>query len=378
MANYFAQLPAYRDPGALDFSGINDAVSGFKDAQRQNVMAEYAAQRNKVADGRAAAQESRAASKFNEEKGKEALNQLGGIWQAIEAAPEAERPALLQRAAPMYNRLRTSIPDFDADAQAMGVDPSDFASMGRLLVGRSQGVQDPLARQQAQANIAETQAKAKYYGERPAGGAGAGGATGALADRLMAENPGMTLEEAITIAKRGNIEDAAAAKKRGEAKATAAVDLPGTRQTAYEAKGLLQSIKSDPYLPNMVGLVGGNTPDILPDAQRVRGKIDQVQGQAFLTAFQKLRGGGQITEVEGNKATQAISRLGARGQELKDYVAAIEDLEKIIDNGVTRAQFMAGEITQEQMDAQLHKFGATLPGPGGAAANPLKAKYGLE
>jgi hypothetical protein len=341
VANYFANLPAYRDPGGLDFAPLNNAVQNYGETSRQNVMAEYAAQRNKVADGRAAAQESRAASKFNEEKGKEALNQLGGIWQAIEAAPEAERPALLQRAAPMYNRLRTSIPDFDADAQAMGVDPNDFASMGRLLVGRSQGVQDPLARQQAQANIAETQAKAKYYSERPAI---SGGATGALADRLMAENPGMTLEQAITIARRGDIAGAAAAKEQGEAQGKAGADIPRVTANAERALQTIQQIRSHPGKQYGLGVTAMSGAIPGTEARGFANLVDQAKGQTFLEAFTSLRGGGQITEAEGQKATQALARLD-RYQSAADFDAALKDLEDVVNNGLRVARQRAAPQT---------------------------------
>jgi hypothetical protein len=230
MANYFASLPAYRDPGGLDFSPLNSAVQNFGETNRQNVMAEYQAGQNRKAEGRANAAAGRAQAAFDEARGKEALSQLGGIYQAIEAAPEAERSALIRRAQPLYQRLRRQVPDFDADLGGMGVDPNDFMSVGKLIVGRQTGVQDPLARQKAQADIAETQAKAKYYNERPAGGAaGSGGATGALADRLMAENPGLTLDQAITIARRGNAEYAAAGAKRGAASGEAQAALASSQ-----------------------------------------------------------------------------------------------------------------------------------------------------
>jgi hypothetical protein len=230
MANYFAQLPAYKDPGGLEFAPLNQAVQNFGETSRQNVMAEYAAQRNKVADGRANRAEGRAQMKFDEEKGKEALNQYVGIYQAIEAAPEAERAGMFSRAKPMLDRLGGMIPDWEADTRGLGVDPGDHMAIGKLMAGRSQGAQDPLARQKAQADIAETQAKAKYYNERPAAGpAGAGGATGMLADRLMAENPGLTLDQAITIARRGNAEYAAAGAKRGAATGEAQASLASLR-----------------------------------------------------------------------------------------------------------------------------------------------------
>jgi hypothetical protein len=155
MANYFASLPAYRDPGGVDFSPLNQAVQNFGETNRANAMAEYQAGQNRKAEGRANAAAGRAQATFDEARGKEALDQLGGIYQAIEAAPEAERGALLQRAMPLYQRLRQRIPDFDADAQAMGVDPNDFAGMGKLIVGMGRGVSDPTRATDAPSNVRE-------------------------------------------------------------------------------------------------------------------------------------------------------------------------------------------------------------------------------
>ena len=45
------------------------------------------------------------------------------------------------------------------------------------------------------------------------------------------------------------------------------------------------------------------------DARNFQVVLDQINGSAFLQAFETLKGGGQITEVEGNKATAAIARL---------------------------------------------------------------------
>jgi hypothetical protein len=50
-----------------------------------------------------------------------------------------------------------------------------------------------------------------------------------------------------------------------------------------------------------------NLPSV--DAARAATFLDQIGGAAFLTAFETLKGGGQITEVEGEKATNAIARL---------------------------------------------------------------------
>lgn len=156
----------------------------------------------------------------------------------------------------------------------------------------------------------------------------------------------------------------------GKTRAEAARDLPAVRDNAYTAIGTLKAIKNSSKLPSMVGMVGGRTPDISEEANEVAALIDQTQGQTFLTAFERLKGGGAITEVEGTKGSQAIARLGNRKMSLSAYNAAIDDLIHVIENGVARSEYQAGLITQEQLEARLHKFGATLPAPGSDGAGP--------
>lgn len=63
----------------------------------------------------------------------------------------------------------------------------------------------------------------------------------------------------------------------------------------------------------------------------------QLEGQAFLQAFESLKGGGVITNIEGEKATQAIARLGT-SQDSQSYRMALNDLKTVIDTGLSRAR----------------------------------------
>jgi CheY-like chemotaxis protein len=65
--------------------------------------------------------------------------------------------------------------------------------------------------------------------------------------------------------------------------------------------------------------------------------VDQAKGQTFLQAFNSLRGGGQITEAEGNKATQALARLD-RAQSQQDFDAALSDIEAVVTAGLSRSR----------------------------------------
>lgn len=51
---------------------------------------------------------------------------------------------------------------------------------------------------------------------------------------------------------------------------------------------------------------------------------DQLKGKVFLAAYESLKGGGQITEIEGNKAEQALARM-SRAQTTDAYKQAVRD-----------------------------------------------------
>lgn len=65
------------------------------------------------------------------------------------------------------------------------------------------------------------------------------------------------------------------------------------------------------------------------ESRRFGARAKQLEGQAFLQAFESLKGAGQITEIEGIKATQAIGRLDT-AQRPEDYRAALEELREIL------------------------------------------------
>jgi hypothetical protein len=147
VANYFAQLPAYKNPdnAELNFAPLNNAVQNFGETSRQNVMAEYAAQRNKVADGRANRAEGRASESFDMQKTEfkqqqqdRAHKALAATFQAIGTSPAEQRAAL-------YGQVRSSVKDFDDDVRGMGGNPDDMDSTMRLVTARATGYQPPKA-----------------------------------------------------------------------------------------------------------------------------------------------------------------------------------------------------------------------------------------
>jgi hypothetical protein len=66
-------------------------------------------------------------------------------------------------------------------------------------------------------------------------------------------------------------------------------------------------------------------------------RFREITGGAFLEAFETLRGGGAITEKEGEKATAAKTRMSLAQSE-NEFVTAAREYQDIIRVGVKRAQ----------------------------------------
>lgn len=139
-------------------------------------------------------------------------------------------------------------------------------------------------------------------------------------------------------------------KAHGKGIGEARANLPVVEGAANMMLGSIDSLMNDPYLPSMVGPWAGKyAPNVTADAHRVQSKMDQIGGQSFLQAYNTLKGGGQITEVEGKKATDAINRLNT-AQSYEDYVAALGELRDIVNSVVTRARNQAAGNAAPQVE----------------------------
>jgi hypothetical protein len=142
-----------------------------------------------------------------------------------------------------------------------------------------------------------------------------------------------------------NVAEAASQKAVGEGQGAATVALPGATQLASQIDRQINELKSDPYLPSMVGSVpytGGmiqrdDLPDRSPESQRVRSKINQLKGGSFLQARDILKGGGAITDFEGQKADDAFNRMNT-AQNLEDFNKALDDFNDAVKTGVAKLQ----------------------------------------
>jgi len=152
----------------------------------------------------------------------------------------------------------------------------------------------------------------------------------------------------------------AAGKYKGEALAKAQSDLPGAVERANQALNVIDQMVGkratadaqgnivDPGTkphPGFRGAVGAGFGErFLPgtEAASFQALYDQVTGGAFLQAYETLRGTGQITEIEGAKATSAITRMQLSQNE-REFVKAAREFQDVIRSGVQRAQAKAGQ-----------------------------------
>lgn len=167
-------------------------------------------------------------------------------------------------------------------------------------------------------------------------------------------NGAPVMKSADDPALQGSIAEAkAGGKVRGESQANAQVNLPQDIAQAEQTVGLVDDLLKHPGFDSAVGFSSYNPLNKMAGnpGNDFNIRLDQLKGQQFLQAYQSLRGGGQITEVEGKKATDAISRMNTAASE-KEFKAAAKEFQDVIRRGVERArQKAAGRNTPAQPNA---------------------------
>jgi hypothetical protein len=101
------------------------------------------------------------------------------------------------------------------------------------------------------------------------------------------------------------------------------------------------AIPENENLPSILGVIEGRIPATTEGRADLLAKVEQIAGRAFLEAFETLKGGGQITEIEGLKATQALARL-QRTQSVGAFKESLYEFADIVRRGIARAE---NEIT---------------------------------
>lgn len=123
----------------------------------------------------------------------------------------------------------------------------------------------------------------------------------------------------------------AAGKAEGEFTAEQRLRAPQSFAVAKDMVQVIGDFLNHPGFEDVFGYIQGRLPTLLPTATDAEKYLKQIQGKAFLQAFETLKGGGQITEREGIAATQAISRLNSAQSE----AAAEEALFELYELAIT-------------------------------------------
>jgi hypothetical protein len=131
----------------------------------------------------------------------------------------------------------------------------------------------------------------------------------------------------------------ASATTTAKSEAEATFEAPKVVAEADEAVRLVDDLLKAPGFKQAVGA------SRMLGVQKIPGtaardfdiRLDQLQGKQFLQAFESLKGGGQITEIEGKKATDAIARMNASGSEA-EFTKAAKEFQDVIRTGADRAR----------------------------------------
>jgi hypothetical protein len=263
---------------------------------------------------------------------------------ALAAAPDNES---LTRS---YLAL-TGVP-VDTHDQTVGgilsMKPEERAAMWRMGPEKYQETVFSLRKQEEQNKaVAEREAaRAKIQSERDA--ANADRADARLARTLAAKSDGVKAPTGYRYTDAGSLEaipggpadtKRIAAEEKAKAQAQKATDF------ADMGIGVIDQLMAEPGLKYITGM--SSKLPVVPGTSQAKADslAKQLEGQAFLQAFQSLKGGGAITNIEGEKATAAIARL-QRAQSEKDYRGALTELRGILSAG--RDRVASGVSVQPQ------------------------------
>jgi hypothetical protein len=112
--------------------------------------------------------------------------------------------------------------------------------------------------------------------------------------------------------------------KYGSALGQAQADLPTALNAADRMTGQIDAVLKDKKnLSRVTGPFDAMMPTIRGGSIDMEERLKQIGGATFLQAYNALKGGGQITEVEGAKATDALARMRNLRQSDKGYREAL-------------------------------------------------------
>ncbi len=292
-----------------------------------------------------------------------------GVSQALMQRGLGRQAAAYQKSAAEAQKMGTEsqLKKLELERERFGnlrFNPSDQNVIAHLQDSILRGETTPENAQQLFSKIASMneQQRVQYFTQM---GMSAEKAQGLLLRQQEADTSRQRLQFEMDPTRQGQISAAkAGGAETGKSSAQAAANLPSAIQTANEAITLIDEMvgkapvvdKSGKVIekgtaphPGFSSYVGATlTPGMRflegSDAASYEVRQKQIEGQAFLEAFRSLKGGGSITEKEGEKATAAITRMNKASSE-KEYIQAARELQQILRTGVENAKKKAARGT---------------------------------
>jgi len=114
---------------------------------------------------------------------------------------------------------------------------------------------------------------------------------------------------------------------------------------------VVDTFKTHPGIPDLFGAKGGGAilsyvgkkePIAGSNAAGAKALFNQLKGQQFLQAFERLKGGGQISEKEGEAATKALSSIDENISE-KELIKNLQTLKDVLEKSRIRMQNRANQ-----------------------------------
>lgn len=135
----------------------------------------------------------------------------------------------------------------------------------------------------------------------------------------------------------GNAAAVESARLQGKSQGQAAFDLPGIELRSTTAINSIDDLKSR-NIGQRYGVQGKLYAIPGTEGADIQALVNQVASQAFLNAFDQLKGAGAITETEGAAATAAITRLKDQNISVGEALKAANELQKYYRQGIQVAR----------------------------------------
>ena len=143
----------------------------------------------------------------------------------------------------------------------------------------------------------------------------------------------------------------AGGKVEGKSEASSKLALPQVEAEVKQTTDLVDALVKHPGKKFAVGLPSVAGTQFIPGTPGAdfKTRLDQITGKQFLAAYETLKGGGQITEIEGKKATDAMSRMKSASSQ-KAFDEAADEYKATMQGVLTRARTRAANPARRASD----------------------------